>query len=87
MLEALAMGMPVVATPLSADGIAVEHERTAVIASVEKMASEVVRVLNDAALQQTLSAGGRLLIKNRYSWLSVAGQYERLYQRIQHSKR
>ncbi|MBC7811091.1 MAG: glycosyltransferase, partial [Burkholderiales bacterium] len=78
-LEALAMGLPVVATPLSVDGIAVQHEREVLVADVEHMAETTLRLLGDAALQRQLSANGRTLIEARYSWAHVAEQYEELY--------
>ncbi|MDZ4766501.1 MAG: glycosyltransferase family 4 protein [Chloroflexota bacterium] len=81
-LEALAMGCPVVATPLSADGIAAEHEHDILIAAADPdtFAAALVRALSDAELRQGLSANGRALIESRYSWGRVVQQYERLYQ-------
>ena len=43
-LEALAMGIPVVATPLSVDGIDVRQGESAVIASVDQMAEKTIKV-------------------------------------------
>jgi len=80
-LEALAMGIPVVATPLSVDGISVQHGESALVASPETIAEETIRLLNDAALQAKLSQNGRRLIEERYSWHSVANQYEALMRR------
>ncbi|MCU0513898.1 MAG: glycosyltransferase family 4 protein [Anaerolineae bacterium] len=81
-LEALAMRLPVVATPLSVDGIAVEHGHSALIAPVAALAGEVVRLLQDAPLRQRLAEAGRRLIETRYSWSGVAAQYEALYARL-----
>jgi polysaccharide biosynthesis protein PslH len=78
-LEAMAMGLPVVATPLSVDGIAVQHEREVLVTDVENMADATLRLLGDAALRSQLAANGRALIESRYSWAHVAEQYERLY--------
>ncbi len=81
-LEALAMGCPVVATPLSVDGIAVEHNTSALVAPVEGLAQETLRLLNDKILQRRLSIAGHQLIVSRYSWEQVATRYEQLYDEL-----
>jgi glycosyltransferase involved in cell wall biosynthesis len=81
-LEALAMGCPVVATPLSVDGIEVENGQQAMIADIDEMAEAIVRLLNDAALRQTLGANGRALIEAKYSWGRVAEMYEVVYETV-----
>ena len=81
-LEALAAGCPVVATPLSVDGITVEHGRDALIADLDALPEAAVGVLRDADLQQRLAENGRKLIEARYTWGRVAQMYEELYQAI-----
>jgi glycosyltransferase involved in cell wall biosynthesis len=78
-LEAMAMGCPVVATPLSVDGIAVTPGQDAIVAPDGNMVDAIVRLLNDTALQEQLSSAGANLIKSRYSWDHVAEQYLALY--------
>ena len=82
-LEALAMGCPLVATPLSVDGIAVTNGHDAIVARDDELAAAAVRVLRDAALRSRLSANGRALIEQRYSWQRVAQLYEALYRDVQ----
>lgn len=81
-LEALAMGCPVVATPLSVDGIAVEDGCHALVAGDDRLAPAVIRLLQNRDLRYTLSRQGRLLIETRYSWARVARAYERLYTEV-----
>ena len=81
-LEALAMGTPVVATQLSVDGIAVRHQESAWIARVDEMAAAVIRLLGDEALVAKLSHKGRQLIEASYTWARTADAYERLYSEI-----
>ena len=81
-LEALAMGIPVVATPLSVAGIDVRAGETAIIAPVEMIAEKTIQVLEDAALREGLSAKGRALIESKYSWAQTASSYEDLYDEI-----
>jgi glycosyltransferase involved in cell wall biosynthesis len=82
-LEALALGCPVVATPLSADGIAVRDGHDIVLAGHDEFAQQVVMMLNNTALRASLSANGRALIEARYQWSQVADAYERLYAALQ----
>ena len=81
-LEALAMGAPVVATPLSVDGINVKHGESAIVAPIDRIAEETVDLLRDDALRERLSLNGRALIEAEYSWGRTADSYERLYDEI-----
>jgi glycosyltransferase involved in cell wall biosynthesis len=79
-LEALAIRLPVVASPISVDGIAVLHENELLIAeSDEQIAEAAIRLLSDSALGARLGESGRALIEARYSWEQVAERYEALY--------
>lgn len=82
-LEALVMGCPVIATPLSADGIAVRDGHDIVLAPLEQFAERVVNLLNDTSLCAALSVNGRALIAARYDWAQVADAYERLYAAVE----
>ncbi len=82
LLEAMAMGIPVVATPLSAAGIAVRHGQSALICEVNEMAETTVRLLRDEALRQGLSQNGRALVESQYDWAQTASRYEQLYDEI-----
>jgi polysaccharide biosynthesis protein PslH len=81
-LETLAMGCPVVATPLSVDGIDVQHERDVLTADDDALVSTIVRLLQDQDLQHRLSENGPNLIAERYSWARVATMYEELYRKL-----
>ena len=82
LLEALAMGIPVVATPLAAAGIAVEDGASALIRQPDEIAEGALQLLADENLRQRLSQQGRQLIESRYTWSGVATAYERLYDEI-----
>ncbi|MAS37494.1 MAG: hypothetical protein CL610_26075 [Anaerolineaceae bacterium] len=81
-LEALAMGCPVVATSLSVDGIAVTHEQDALVADEAALIQQTLRLLDDVDLQQKLSVNGRRLIETKYSWTHVADLYAQLYEEV-----
>lgn len=80
-LEALAMGCPLAATPLSVDGIAAQNERDALVAPVEggALTAAVLRLLADPALRAALSAAGPALVARDHSWAGAAARYAALY--------
>jgi glycosyltransferase involved in cell wall biosynthesis len=68
-LEAMALGTPVVTTPKGAEGLAVEHGQHLLIAnSPEAFAQETLRVMNDFVLHARLAANGRRLVERLYTW-------------------
>ena len=79
-LEALAMGCPLVATPLSVDGIAVRDGREALVADGDAIIEAAARLLADSALRDALSHSGRALIEAEYDWAQVATRYTALYE-------
>lgn len=81
-LEALAMGCPLVATPLSMDGIATQHGESVLVADGADMVDAIVRVLQDETLQAQLGENSRNLIEARYSWDAVAEKYIGLYEAV-----
>lgn len=84
-LEALAMGLPVVATPISVDGIHVTHGHDALVADEHHLVQAVLTLLHDEDLRQKLSTNGRVLIYNQYSWARIAGLYAALYASVNES--
>ncbi len=82
-LEALAVGVPVVATRISVDGIFAKHGEHLLIAdSDDEIAAGVDRLLADSDLRERLSANGSALVRTRYSWAQTAEQVERLYHEV-----
>lgn len=78
-LEALAMRLPLVGSPIAVDGIDVIDGQSALVAEPDQMADAVIRLLKDRDLQARLATNGRQLIEVQYSWSHVADQYEALY--------
>lgn len=82
-LESMAMQTPVVATPLSCDGIPVEHGNHVMLGtSDDELASHAVRVLQDNALRERMRQIGRQLIQQQFTWGRVADQYEVIYNQL-----
>jgi len=80
-LEAMAMGLPVVGTPLSVEGLDVRPGIEALVANSPKgLAQKTVQLLKDKALQQTLAKNGKVLVTNKYDWKIISRELDRIYQ-------
>jgi len=79
-VEAMAMGKALVATPLSLDGIeATPGEHLLSAAEPAEIAAAVLRLLRDKALRRSLGDRARALVTQRYSWAQVAARFSSLY--------
>jgi len=68
-LESMAMGVPVVATPQAAKGIqAIPQKHLLVGDDAESFADQVVRVLENPTLQKLLSEAGRKRVEETHAW-------------------
>lgn len=68
-LEGLAYGLPTVATPTAARGLALEHGRQLLIASSPReFAAACIRLLNNPSEAQALGEAGRREVLRRFSW-------------------
>ncbi len=73
-LDSLAMGVPVVATPFAASGLSLEHGRHLLLADTpEKFVDETLRLLRSPSLRAELSGAGTACVDRAYSW-SVVGR-------------
>jgi glycosyltransferase involved in cell wall biosynthesis len=70
--QALAMRKPVVCTSVAAEGIALRHGETAMIADTpETFAEATVALLKDEKLRTRLGEKGRQLVLDRYDWRQI----------------
>ena len=77
LLQSLAMGVPVVATSLSLEGLAVIADRDLMVADTAVgMASCIVRLANDKALRERLAVAGRQYLEAAHQWSSMVMRYE-----------
>jgi glycosyltransferase involved in cell wall biosynthesis len=83
LLEAMAMGLPVVTHPSAFEGID-GTDGTHMLAAAEPalFAEHVVRLIQDRNLSARLAAAGRRLVEERYAWASRAREFEQLYEHV-----
>jgi glycosyltransferase involved in cell wall biosynthesis len=82
-LEAFALGVPVVSTGLGHEGLEVtpgEHLLSA--DDAETFVAAVERLLADADLRRHLARQARRLVEIRYDWEIIVAQHEQLYQAL-----
>jgi glycosyltransferase involved in cell wall biosynthesis len=74
-LQAMAMGKPVVATSMVARGIDVRAGRDIALADgPEEFARKVVALLNNRPLREELGIGARQLMEMEHSWEDLTGR-------------
>ena len=82
-LEALASGVPVVATPFAVMGLEVRHGVNALIAEAPRDLAELaVSVIESDQLAVSLSRAGRELVQQRYGWSAVARPLVELHREL-----
>jgi glycosyltransferase involved in cell wall biosynthesis len=78
-LEAMALGTPVVSTTKGAEGLEVIPGEDILIADGPiEFADAILHLLGDRALRAKLAVNGRRLVEERYSWKTSAQKLERL---------
>jgi len=82
-LEALAMGTPVVSTSCANEAVGAEAGRQLLIAdSPRKFAQETLRLLEDEHLWRRLSAAGRDFVKKNHDWSARARGIGEVYRAL-----
>jgi glycosyltransferase involved in cell wall biosynthesis len=79
--QAMCMKKPVVCTAVAAEGIALTHGETAMLADdPETFANATVSLLQNAELRQRLGERGRQLVLDRYDWRAIYKRLEEAFQ-------
>ena len=81
LLEAMACGMPCVATPLALRGISPTPGRDILVArGAREIAEQVQRLLDDDALAGSLGEAARRYAETNHDWRRAGRAYERVYE-------
>ena len=85
-LEAMALGTPVVATSKGAEGIdAVDGEHILLADDEETFADHAVRLMSEPTLRQRLVTNARNLVEERYDWKQIGDRFVALVESVQGS--
>jgi len=79
-LEPMAMGIPIVATPVGTEGLPIKDGEHLLIAeSPSDFADRVVELLNDPAMRRRLAANALELVRTHFGWPGIADKLEAAY--------
>lgn len=83
-LEAMASGLPVIATRVGGNAELVDHGRTGIVvasADVEGLARALVQMHDDTALAAAMGRAGRAEVERRFSLQAMVAAYQAVYDR------
>jgi glycosyltransferase involved in cell wall biosynthesis len=82
-LEAMALGTPVVSTSKGAAGLEVKPGQDILLGDdPDEFAAQVVRLLRDGNLRAQLSANARRLVEQQYDWDQIGGRFVNLVEDV-----
>jgi glycosyltransferase involved in cell wall biosynthesis len=82
-LEAIALGVPVISTTKGAEGLNLHDNEHLLIADTPaEMVSAVSRIFQDSALSQRLAVAGRAQVEREYDWHVIAGRLIDLIEQV-----
>ena len=82
-VDAWLWGLPIVATPIGAEGIEVRDGENILIAEgADAFAAAVISVLTDPALNARLRTAGRAWVEEKYAWQPVYRRVDAIYDRL-----
>lgn len=75
-IEALAKGLPCIATSIGCEGLPVEDGVHLLIAdSTDELVSATLRLLDDSDLRATLAVNGRRLVEQQFDWAAIGDAF------------
>ena len=82
-LEAMALGRPVVTTPIGCEGLNVVNNQHLLVADTPEQFSEcVIRLLRDPGLYKRITANARRLVEEQYDWDRLASRMLQIYEEL-----
>ena len=86
LLEAMAFGLPVIASRIGPIEDMVNLEKGSAILvdpnNIDEIADSVIRLLEDESLREELSARGKKLVSQRFSWEEIAKEMLKVYEKV-----
>jgi glycosyltransferase involved in cell wall biosynthesis len=87
LLEAMAAGLPLIATKVGGTMELVEHGYNGLMVgarNVDDLSAALETLARDPAQRERFSAANRRLVRERFSWHSIARQYESIFEKSIH---
>jgi glycosyltransferase involved in cell wall biosynthesis len=84
-LEAMAAGLPVVATAVDGTREVIEHGKTGLLIQpgvVDELANTIRRILENEETARTMARAAQTLVKERFTWKSCVAAYDKLYSEL-----
>lgn len=82
-LDAWLWGLPIVSTPIGAEGIKIQDGENLLLAEdAPAFARATIRLLADPELNGQLRVNGRAWVENNYAWQTVYRQVDEVYDRL-----
>jgi glycosyltransferase involved in cell wall biosynthesis len=80
LLDAMAMGKPIVSTSIGCEGLRVKHGENILIAdTAREFAGEICRLMENEELRRRIGAAGRALVEALYSWPTIGARLQEAY--------
>jgi len=84
LMNALAMGLPIVTTSIGVEGIEATHMEDLIVSdTAEEFAEAVIKILTNQELKKKLCINGPRLINNKYSWEIIFNQINNIFSQIE----
>jgi polysaccharide biosynthesis protein PslH len=81
-LDAMAMGKPMVSTTIGCEGLRVTHGENILVADTPReFSNRLVQLFENEDLRRQIGAAGRALVEREYCWERIGQQLEKAYQR------
>ncbi len=82
-LEAMASGTPVVATPTAIEGLGVEDGQHVLLASdAQEMSDQISKLFNQPDLREKLAKKAKQYVTDHYDWRYISHQLDQVYQQF-----
>lgn len=79
-IEAMAMGIPVVSTKIGCSGVMVEEQKNILIANKpQEFAKQIIRLFREPDLSKRIRENARELIEKHYDWEKIAVNLDKIY--------
>ncbi len=86
-LEAMASGLPVVTTPVGAEGLGIANGKHALINdNYQELSRLAVKLITNKKLAQKLGRSAKDFVEKNYSWAKSANALDNIYKEVYRAK-